>query len=127
LFDYLSNPYHQAVISCLLLLIVSIFTKLDVGAVLIAGASIGMVFLLSSLFYGVYLDKTWNYLLYALFAVVVFSVFWVLLALLANKVGQPIRNGEGWMILMMPATVFPVLFVFAAISKLVFDFIRSFI
>jgi len=86
-----------------------------------------MMYLPSSLFYGVYFDKTWGYLLYTLISVVVFSVFWILLALLANKTGQPIRNGEGWMILMMPVTVFPALFVFAVLSKLIFDTIRSFL
>lgn len=124
---YLSDPYIQALISACLIFIWAIFSKLDVAAVLSSGMWVGFLFLLSSLFYGVLFEQTWWYLLHLLFAVLAFSLFWVLLAVLANKFGKPISNGEGWMVLIMPATVYPAMFAFAVVVKLIFDFIKSFI
>ncbi|MFK5892934.1 MAG: hypothetical protein QM504_06910 [Pseudomonadota bacterium] len=120
IFD-LSNPYFQLMIFGVILLLTAIFTKLDVSTILITGAVLGSVFILSSLFYGVYFDKTWSYILHAFF-----SALWIALSFLADKFGQTISHGEGFMILMMPGTVFPAMFVFAIVSKLIFDFFRSF-
>ena len=121
---YLSSPYWQLVFCCLLIFLLSVFSKLDVGKTLMSGMWIGMFFLPSSLFYGVFFDQTWLYLFHLFIAAVVFSVFWVLMSVIAGKLGKGISNGEGWMVLMMPLTVYPIMFVFALLIKLVFDFIR---
>ena len=123
----LSNPYYQLVIFCVILLLTAIYTKLDVSTILITGAVLGAAFILSSLFYGVYFDKTWSYILHAFFSAIIFSALWIALSFLSDKFGQTIPHGEGFMILMMPGTVFPAMFVFAIVSKLIFDFIRSFL
>ena len=124
---YIGNPYIQALICAGLIFLWGISAKLDVAAVLSSGMWIGFLFLLSSLFYGVLFEQTWWYLIHLFFAVLAFSAFWILLAVIANKWGKPVSNGEGWMVLLMPATVYPAMFAFAVVSKLILDFIRSFL
>ena len=122
-----SNPYLQVGICCVMLLLIAVFSKLDVSTILISGAVLGSVFIFSSLFYGVFFDKTWSYILHTFFSAIIFSALWISLSFIADKFGKSIPNGEGFMILMMPATIFPAMFVFAVVSKLLFDFIRTFI
>lgn len=124
---YLGDPYIQALICACMIFIWAIFSRLDVAAVLSSGMWAGVLFLFFSLFYGVLFEQTWWYLIHLFFAVLAFSVFWILLAVFANKFGKPISNAEGWMVLIMPATVYPAMFAFAVVVKLIFDFIKSFI
>ncbi len=101
----------------------AMFSKFDTGDTLIWGLVGGSLFLFASLFYGVFFDHTWGYILQAFFAVTGFTVLWILLIVASDKFGTPIKNGEGMIVMLAPMMIFPVLFGVAIVVKFVFDFI----
>ena len=110
--EVLSSPFYQIIALCALLLLTALVFRFDTSLILLYGFYYCVAWLVISLFYGVFTEKMWYYIFYTAISLLIYYAFWLGLAYISSKFGEP-YDGDGWMAFLMPINTFVIVLIFA--------------
>lgn len=119
----LASPFYQAALICAVLLAIALLCRFRAMGIIQYGMYAAITWMVPCLFYALFVDHFWYYLVYAVFACVVFYMFWLTLVFIAGKFGQP-YHGDGWWGVLVPAFMFLVLSVVVLMLRALLYLVR---
>ena len=110
--EILASPFYQVFVLCALLFLTAIVFGFNTMNILLYGFYYCVGWLAISLFYGVFTENMWYYILYTAISLLIYYAIWFGIAYVSTKVGEP-YDGDGWMVFLMPVNTFIIILAFA--------------